>query len=147
MSEEKSKTEFSIQRLYVKDISFESPKSPVIFTEDFDPTVDINLEIAHDELEDNIFNVDLQLTVTAIQQEETVFIAEVKQSGIFLLEDFNDEDLDIMLGCFCPNILFPYAREVISDLATRGGFPPLYLAPVNFEAMYHEGQMEKQTVQ
>lgn len=128
--------QFSIQKIFTKDISFESPGSPEIFTAKWEPTVDFNLGTNVETLEDNIYEVTLTVTVTVKCVDITAYLVEASQAGIFSLTGFSDQEMAPMLGSFCPNILFPYAREVVSDLVTKGGFPQLLLAPVNFDALY-----------
>lgn len=140
--QETNKPEFSIQRLYVKDISLEAPGSPKIFRTEWRPEVNVDLNIETHNLEDNIHEVVLKITATAKLANETAFLVEIKQAGIFVIKNFDNEQFQAMLGSFCPSLLFPYAREVISDLTMRGGFPPLYLAPINFDALYQQ-QLEK----
>lgn len=140
--------QFSIQKIYTKDISFESPCSPKIFTEKWKSSVDFNLATHTLPLEqDSMFEVVITVTVTVKTNEATAYLVETKQAGIFSLAGFSDEEMNPMLGSFCPNILFPYAREVISDLVTKGGFPQLLLAPVNFDALYarHAQQIQQQS--
>ncbi len=138
MAEEKTTEEkqFSIQKIYTKDISFETPNSPKIFTEKWEPTVDFNLGTNVDPIENALFEVSLSVTVTVKCAETTAYLVEVTQSGIFSLAGFSEQEMAPMVGSFCPNILFPYAREVVSDLVAKGGFPQLLLAPVNFDALY-----------
>jgi preprotein translocase subunit SecB len=128
---------FTIQRIYVKNLSLESPNSPLIFQQEWKPTVDVQLNASTNKLAENIFEVKLSLTVTAKVQDKVAFLAEIDQAGIFSIT-LTDEQLNRVLGSYCPNILFPFAREGISDLITRGGFPPLYLAPINFDALYEQ---------
>ena len=135
--------EFNIQRVYIKDISFESPSTPEIFKVEWKPELNLDINTDAKRLEGDLFDVTLKLTVKVKIGEKIPFLIEVKQSGIFLLKNFPEEQLHYMLGSFCPNILFPYARETISDLTTRGGFPPLYLAPINFDVLYQQ-HMEAQ---
>jgi len=134
--------EFAIQRLFVKDISFEAPNSPQTFTEEWKPEVELNLDTSHQELDKELYDVTLKVTVTTKLKDKTVFVAEVKQAGVFMLKAFETAQKDELLGSFCPNVLFPYAREVISDIINRGGFPPLYLAPVNFDAIYQQRKQQ-----
>ena len=138
MAEENATEEkqFSIQKIYTKDISFETPNSPKIFTEKWEPTVDFNLGTNVDPIENALFEVSLSVTVTVKCAETTAYLVEVTQSGIFSLAGFSEQEMGPMVGSFCPNILFPYAREVVSDLVAKGGFPQLLLAPVNFDALY-----------
>ncbi|NOR79276.1 MAG: protein-export chaperone SecB [Methyloprofundus sp.] len=138
MAEENQAQEkqFSIQKIYTKDISFESPAAPNVFTEKWEPAVDFNLGTNATPLQDSMFDVALTVTVTVKTGDTTAYLVEATQAGIFSLAGFPDEEMGPMLGSFCPNILFPYVREVISDLVAKGGFPQLLLAPVNFDALY-----------
>ena len=132
---------FSIERLFVKDLSLEVPNAPQIFLEQGEPEVDMRVSTNSEKLEDGYYNVDVTVTVTAkLNAERTMFLNEVIQSGIFRLENIPEEDVQLLLGVACPNILFPYAREAISTSVTRAGFPPVLLAPINFEAMYQQQQ-------
>ena len=128
--------EFAIQKIYTKDISFEIPNSPAIFKQQWQPQINIDLNTNGSTLEDSVYEVVLSLTVTASMEEKTSFLVEVQQAGIFTIKGISESDLPVMLGSFCPNILFPYAREAVSDLVAKGGFPQLLLAPVNFDALY-----------
>ncbi len=132
---EQTERQFAIQRIYTKDISFETPNSPEIFTVEWKPDINVNLNHEVKDLGEGNMEVNLTVTVTAKIGDKTAFLAEATQSGIFLLS-VPKEELAPMLGIYCPNILFPYVREVISDLINRGSFPQFTLAPVNFEAMY-----------
>ncbi|MCX7085483.1 MAG: protein-export chaperone SecB [Methylococcales bacterium] len=138
MAEEQTTIEkqFSIQKIYTKDMSFETPNSPKIFTEKWEPTVDFNLASNVQPLENGLYEVALTVTITVKSEDKTAYLVEVNQAGIFTLVGFSDEELGPMVGSFCPNILFPYAREAVSDLVAKGGFPQLLLAPVNFDALY-----------
>ncbi|WP_218353466.1 protein-export chaperone SecB [Alteromonas lipotrueiana] len=129
-------TQFNIQRIYTKDISFESPNAPAIFTKDWKPEIKLDLDTKTAQLEEHVFEVTLSVTVTASMGEETAFLCEVQQAGIFALGEMPDQNKAHMLGSYCPNVLFPYARETISNLVNRGTFPPLNLAPVNFDAIF-----------
>ena len=135
MSEEVQQS-FGIQKIYTKDVSFESPNSPAIFTHEFQPQLSVDLNVESKQLQDDVYHVVLRVTATTKVEENTAFLCEVEQAGIFTLAGFNEAELSYMLGVQCPNALFPYAREAVSDLVTRGGFPQLLLEPVNFEAMY-----------
>jgi preprotein translocase subunit SecB len=128
--------QFSIQKIYTKDISFESPNTPTIFTAKWEPSVDFNLGTNVTPLDNTLYEVSLTVTITVKCGETTAYLVEVIQAGIFALSGFNDQEMGPMMGSFCPNILFPYAREAISDIVTKGGFPQLILAPVNFDALY-----------
>lgn len=143
-TKQEQQQEFAIHRLYTKDLSFEAPTAPKSFQLEWKPEVDINLDTTHEKIDDDLYDVNLQVTTSVKVNDEVVFIAEVKQSGIFMIKKFETEQLDELLGSFCPNILFPYAREVISDLVNRGGFPPLYLAPINFDAIYKQRKQQEE---
>ena len=140
MAEENQAQEkqFSIQKIYTKDISFESPAAPNVFTEKWEPAVDFNLGTNATPLQDSMYEVALTVTVTVKTGDTTAYLVEATQAGIFSLAGFSDEEMGPMVGSFCPNILFPYVREVISDLVAKGGFPQLLLAPVNFDALYQQ---------
>lgn len=138
MSEQEQKN-FAIQKLYVKDASFESPNSPAVFSEgEWSPEISVQLNTESNALADNVFEVILKITVTASHEEKTAFLVEMHQAGVFTLEGFDDEENAGMLGSYCPNVLFPFAREAINDMVGKGGFPQLLLAPVNFDALYQQ---------
>jgi preprotein translocase subunit SecB len=141
---EQNGPQFAIQRIYTKDISFETPNSPTIFTEKWEPQVNVDLNSSGTKLAEGVFEVVLALTVTAKLGEKTAYLAEVQQAGVFGMEGFSEQDLGGMLHSFCPNILFPYAREVISDLVSKGSFPQLLLAPINFDALYAQHLQQQQ---
>lgn len=128
--------QFEIQRIFTKNISFEAPNTPHTFVEEWKPEVNLNLETKSNRIEGNAHEVILSITATVSTGKKTAFLIEVHQAGMFLINGFPNDQLHQMLGSFCPNILFPYAREVISDIVVRGGFPQLILAPVNFDALY-----------
>ncbi|WP_334108372.1 protein-export chaperone SecB [Methylobacillus sp.] len=134
---------FGIEKIYVKDLSLEIPNAPQIFTQRETPQVSIELSNATAQLEDGIYEVTVTVTVTSKLGEKTVFLVEVAQAGIFQIRNVPQENLDIILGVTCPNIVFPYARETISDIVTRAGFPPILLNPVNFEALYAQQKQEQ----
>lgn len=128
--------QFAVQRIYVKDVSFETPNSPAIFQKEWTPEVKLDLDTRSNKLEDGVFEVVLSVTVHATIGEETAFLCEVQQAGIFAIGVANEGQLAHMLGAFCPNVLFPYARETVSNMVNRGTFPQLNLAPVNFDALF-----------
>jgi len=130
--------QFLIQKLYVKDISFETPNSPAIFMEQIRPEVNVQLDTSAQQLDGQNFEVVLSITATVKIEDRTAYLAEVNQAAIFTITGVPEQHMEQMLAAFCPAILFPYAREVISDLTVRGGFPPLILAPVNFDAAYFQ---------
>jgi preprotein translocase subunit SecB len=127
---------FSIEKVYVKDLSLEIPNAPQVFLEREAPTVDIQLHHNSTGVEDGVFETVLTVTVTAKLKDKTMFLVEAAQAGIFVARNIPAAELEAVLAIACPNILFPYAREAISDLVVRAGFPPVILSPVNFEAIY-----------
>ncbi|HLU12474.1 MAG TPA: protein-export chaperone SecB [Arenimonas sp.] len=131
--------QFTIQKIYVKDVSFEVPGAPQAFSETGQPQLDLNLNQKVARVSDDLFEVVLGVTLTCKVGEKTIYLAEVAQAGLFQLAGFDDRTLDMMLGTYCPNVLFPYARQQIGELVSAGGFPPFYLQPINFEALYAEG--------
>lgn len=137
--------QFALQKVYLKDISFETPSSPSIFTEKWEPEVNIELQTSGATLNDGVREVVLTVTVTAKLGDKVAYLVEVHQAGVFTVLGFGEDELRHMLGSYCPNILFPYAREAISDLVAKGGFPQLLLAPVNFDALFaqHVQQAER----
>lgn len=135
-SNENTEPNFSIEKIYLKDVSFESPEAPAVFTADWEPDINMELNSQGKTIDKNVYEVELSITVTAKNKGKTSFLVEIKQCGIFSISGMDEANLNGMLGSFCPNILFPYAREAISDLVTKGGFPQLLLAPVNFDAIY-----------
>lgn len=137
--------QFSIQRIYVKDLSFESPNAPTIFTgQAWSPEVNIQLNTETTTLEAGMFEVVLKVTVTAKVEEKTAFLVEVEQAGIFSITGFDQAEMGHMLGSYAPNLLFPYAREAVSDLVGRGSFPQMLLSPVNFDALYAQHLQQQQ---
>jgi len=143
---EQAQGKIAIQKIYVKDLSFEAPNAPQCFTEEWEPEVNLDLSTNTQGVAEHNYEVVLSLTVTVSNKDKTAYLVEVKQAGIFHLEDFPDSVLNAMLGSFCPNLLFPYAREAVSDTVTRGGFPQMLLNPINFDALY-EQHLQQQTQQ
>lgn len=137
-SENQTGVQFAIQRLYLKDVSFESPGAPQIFTEQAQPQLQLNMSQNVNALGDDNYEVVLALTLTCNAGEKTVYLVEVKQAGVFLVRGLDDRGRDYVLGSQCPTILYPYARQAVSDLIQGGGFPPFHLQPLNFEALYQE---------
>jgi len=127
---------FEIQRLYIKDLSFEAPNTPHTFMEEWKPEVELNLETKSNRIQEDIHEVVLSVTASVKTGSKPSFVVEVQYAGVFRIASVPEQQLRQMLGSFCPGILFPYAREVISDVVVRGGFPQLILAPVNFDALY-----------
>ncbi|HUY02789.1 MAG TPA: protein-export chaperone SecB [Rhodocyclaceae bacterium] len=135
---------FNIEKIYAKDLSLEIPHAPQIFLEREAPEIEVQLHSAGNSVDEGLYEVVLTVTVTAKLGEKTLFLVEAGQAGIFQLRNVPQEDIDPILSVACPNILFPYVRETISDLVVRAGFPPVLLSPVNFEAMYQQRQMAQQ---
>ena len=127
---------FAIEKIYIKDLSVEVPNAPQIFLERESPKVSIQLQTNAQGIGEGVFEVTLTTTVTSKIEEKTVFLVEVGQAGIFRIQNVPSENMEPLLSIACPNILFPYAREVVSDAVTRAGFAPVMLQPVNFEALY-----------
>ena len=136
--------QFQIQKIYIKDVSLETPNSPQIFQQEWKPDINIQLGNTAKKLGDAVHEVVISVTVTAKQGETTAYLVEVQQAGIFTITGFSDEELGPMVGSYCPTLLFPYVREVISDLITKAGFPPMLLAPVNFDMIYAQHQQQLQ---
>jgi preprotein translocase subunit SecB len=134
---------FAIEKLYVKDASIEVPGAPQIFTNRTAPQVNIELGNSATRLEEDVFEVAIKVTVTAKVEETTAFLVEVTQAGVFAIRGIPEENLEVVLAITCPNILFPYAREAVSDMVTRAGFMPVLLNPINFEALYAQQKMEQ----
>lgn len=134
---------FSIEKIYVKDLSLEIPNAPAIFLEQEQPEIDMQLANGAQQLEEGFFESSMTITVTAKVGDKTMFLCEVTQAGIFQIRNLPTEDIDPILGVACPNILFPYARETVSNLVGRAGFPPVLLSPINFEALYMQQRAEQ----
>ena len=139
---------FTIDKIYLKDLSVEVPNAPRIFLEQTMPDIDVQIRNQSDAIEDGVYQTVLTVEVTAKIGDKTAFMVEAHQAGIFRVQNIPQDALEPMLAVGCPNILYPYLRETVSDAVARAGFPPLYLQPVNFEAMYlqqraqTEGQAE-----
>ena len=134
---------FTVEKVYVKDVSFEAPGAPQVFNEPGQPQLQMNLNQRVQRLNETAFEVVLGVTLTCTISEKTAYLAEVQQAGVFGLVGFDDQTLDAMLGTHCPNVLYPYARQTISDLISAGGFPPFLLQPINFDALYAEGLRQR----
>ncbi|MGB8337259.1 MAG: protein-export chaperone SecB [Burkholderiales bacterium] len=143
MAEEKQPL-FSIEKLYTKDASLEIPHAPQIFLERDPPQIDVQLHNSSSPINEGYYEAVLTVTVTAKIGDKTLFLTEVSQAGIFQIRNVPESDLPAILNIACPNIIFPYARETISDLVTRAGFPPVLLNPVNFEALYQAQAQQSQ---
>lgn len=145
-SEEKTvEKQIAIQKIYVKDFSFESPQSPQVFgKKEWAPKTDLNLRSTHKPIDDNNHEVVLTVTVEAKEEDKTLFLAELHQAGIFHVAGYDENELKALVGSFCPNILFPYAREAIAGMISKGGFPEFVLQPINFDALYAQGLAQAQ---
>ena len=138
-----SEAQFMIQRVYIKNLSFETTNTPAIFQQKWEPELSLDLNTQHTKLDEGVYEVSLTVTATVKNQGTTAFLVEVQQAGIFTIQGPQPEQLDHLLGSFCPNILFPFAREAITSEVIRGSFPQLVLAPINFDALYAQQQEEK----
>jgi preprotein translocase subunit SecB len=147
MAEEDKKKEtdaqFTIQKVYVKDVSFETPNSPEVFKMEWKPVVNMHMTNEATPLGENLFDVVLSITLTVKLEDKTAYLVEINQAGIFFINNIPEDVIDRMLATVCANILFPFAREAVSDLVNRGGFPQLLLSPVNFDALYAQQQADK----
>ena len=136
---------FNIEKLYVKDLSLEIPHSPAIFLEREQPQIELQLHTQSASVDEGVFEVTVTVTVTATvtEQSKVMFLIEAKQAGIFQLRNLPPEEEETVLGIVCPNILYPYLREVVSDVAVRAGFAPVLLNPINFEALYQQQKQQQ----
>lgn len=132
-----------LQKIYLKDLSFESPKSPEVFTTNAAPTTQLNLRYGNRDVGDDNVEVTLTITVEAKEGENTLFLIELTQAGVFSIRGFNAEQKAQLVGSYCPNTLYPFAREAVADLVQRGGFPQLLLQPINFDALYAQALQER----
>ena len=136
--------QFIIQRIYIKDVSFEAPNSPAIFTQEWNPNTNLDLNTKVNTLANDNYEVELFITITVKSDDKTAFLVEVKQAGVFFIQGYAQEQLNHLLAAYCPNILFPYAREVIAGMVSKGSFPELHLSPINFDALYARRLQEEQ---
>jgi len=137
--------QLAIQKIYVKDFSFESPHTPQVFGKsDWAPKTDLNLRSSHTAGSENNHEVVLTISVEAKEEDQTLFLVELHQAGLFHISGYSDEEFKALVGSFCPNILYPYAREVVSSIVTKGGFPEFILQPINFDALYAQGMAQAQ---
>ena len=143
--EQQQQAQFQLQKLYVKDVSFELPNAPQVFQEDGQVEIKMNLAQKVEDLAENVQEVTLTVTVTASLGEKTAYLAEVQQAGIFAIAGLNEQAKHAALNTLCPHTLFPYARRVITDLVADGGFPPLVLQPINFDQIYAQRLQEAQS--
>lgn len=143
MSEQANAPHFVIEKIYLKDVSFESPMAPRVFTMPFDSRLELQVNVDSEQVTDHHWQVTLRITATVRLADQIAFLAEVEQAGLFALANFEAEAINSLLNSYCPTVLFPYARETIANLSLKAGFPPLELQPINFEALHHE-QMAKE---
>lgn len=130
--------QFGLQRVYLKDVSFEAPNSPKVFSQEWKPEIKLDLNTGARQIDEQHYEVSIKMTLTATQDEENVFLVEIEQAGLFALVNIPEEQVRPMLGAMCPNMLFPYLRESIDSLVVKGGFPALMLSPINFDALYQQ---------
>ncbi len=148
MSEEQQATPvFQIQRVYLKDLSLEQPNSPAILTSQEQPSVDIQLGVAMEQVTDGIVEVTVTATITTKIEDKTVFLVEAKQAGIFEVRNLPEDQMGPVIGIACPQIVYPYLRGNVADIIQRAGFPPVHLAEINFQAMYEQQQQQQAAVQ
>jgi preprotein translocase subunit SecB len=132
-----------LQKIYIKDLSFESPRAPEVFSKDAAPQTQLNIRSNSREVAQDTHEVALTLTIEAKDQDQTLFLIELTQAGVFSLKGYTDEERHMLTGAYCPGSLYPFAREAISDMVTRGGFPQLLLQPINFDALYAQAMRER----
>lgn len=135
-NDNQNQPQFALQRIYLKDLSFESPNAPEVFQQQWKPAVNMDLNTSHSKVSDTQYEVVLSMTITAKVDDKVAYLVEIQQAGVFLLNGFPEQQIPPMLGAYCPNLLFPYARETIDNVVNKGSFPSLMLAPVNFDALY-----------
>ena len=144
MSEEQQvQRQFLVQRIHTKDISFEAPNTPQLFQENWSPEIKVGLGSEVNKVNEELLELVLKVSVEAKHEDKTVFLVEIQQAGLFAIQGFSEQEADALMGVAAPNVLFPYAREVVSDLVTRGSFPQFVLQPVNFEAIYAQQRQAK----
>lgn len=142
--QEATEAQFSIQKVYVKDVSFETPNSPEVFKMEWKPLVDMHMTNEAKPIGEDLFDVVLSITLTVKLEDKVAYLVEINQAGIFLIKNIPGDVIERMLATVCANILFPFAREAVSDIVNRGGFPQLLLSPVNFDALYAQQQQAEQ---
>lgn len=144
MAEESAQPVFNIEKIYVKDLSLELPNAPEIFLERENPQIDVQLNTRYQNLNEGLYETTLRVTITAKLADKTMFLVEATQGGIFQIRNIPESDIEPVLEIACPNILFPYVREVVSDVVVRAGFPPVLLNPMNFEAVYQQRRAQNE---
>lgn len=145
MAEDSAQPVFNIEKIYVKDLSLELPNAPQIFLERENPQIDVQLNTRYQNLNEGLYETTLRVTITAKLADKTMFLVEATQGGIFQIRNIPESDIEPVLEIACPNILFPYVREVVSDVVVRAGFPPVLLNPMNFEAVYQQRRAQNDT--
>ena len=146
--EQTAEKRLSIGKIYLKDFSFESPQSPEVFRQqDWKPKTDLNLRSTHTAVEDDHHEVVLTITIEAKADDKSLFLIELQQAGLFEVAGYEGDEFEAIIGSFCPNILFPYARETIASLIQKGGFPEFVLQPINFDALYLQGKQQQAAAQ
>jgi len=135
--------QLALQKIYIKDLSFESPRAPEIFSSNASPQTRLNIKSSSNKVTTDTQEVVLALTVEAIDEDKTLFIVEIEQAGLFQIKGYTDEELQMLIGSYCPGTLYPFAREAISDVISRGGFPQLLLQPINFDALYAQAAKDQ----
>jgi preprotein translocase subunit SecB len=144
--EQDDNKELTIGKIYLKDFSFESPQSPSVFLQsDWKPQMDLNLRSSHAEAGEDRHEVVLTVTIEAKAEDKTLFLVELQQAGIFVITGYEGEELGAIVGSFCPNMLFPYARETVSSLIRKAGFPEFVMQPINFDALYHQSKQQAES--
>jgi preprotein translocase subunit SecB len=141
-ADENTQPGFGIEKLYIKDASLEVPNAPQVYTDRTAPQVSVELGNAAQKIDEGVFEVSIKVTVTAKIGEKVAFLVEVTQAGVFAIRNVPEENLEMIAAVTCPNILFPYAREAVSDMVTRAGFAPVLLNPINFEALYMQQKQQ-----
>ncbi|MDO9010603.1 MAG: protein-export chaperone SecB [Gallionella sp.] len=142
-AQENSQPMFNMDKIYVKDLSLEIPHAPQIFLERENPQIDVQLHTSAESIDDGVYEVTVTATVTANLGEKVMFLIEAKEAGIFTLRNLPEAEMEPVLAVMCPNILFPYLREVVSDVAVRAGFAPVMLNPINFEVLYQQQKAQQ----
>ena len=139
-AEQPAGPQFAIQRMFIKDLSFETPMGVKVFTQAFQPKVKMDVNTRGNSIAESVHEIVLTLTITAKVEEDTAYIVELQQAGIFAISGFPEEQMAHVLGAVCPNFLFPYAREAVDSIVVKGGFPPLSIAPIDFDAIFRQSQ-------
>lgn len=146
--EQAAEKRLSIGKIYLKDFSFESPQTPGVFRQsDWKPQMDLNLRSAHTAIDEDQHEIVLTVTIEAKADDKTLFLVELHQAGLFEIAGYEGDELGAIIGSFCPNILFPYARETIASLIQKGGFPEFILQPINFDALYFQAKQQQAAAQ